>query len=253
MKLDRVWKERPNKKMDLPDEDDPDRELWLLRVPANVDVKELLDGVRLESLLGDHYSGSSDGSSGGGGASNVLTRFRGAAGSEYALTRGEEGEADCCRVLTRDSDDDSDDSDDDDEGGSELSLPLSRHIARTVHLTSVVSERNTGDGIRSELALAPPAGDAPRPANRVRLAYAPVPQREGLKRRWQLFGSGMEGEAKLSAIYSRASKRPKVAEEEPVKEEDAAEEEGAPSSSKPSRKEKKKKEKKSKKVKSKKN
>ena len=239
--------------MDLPDEDDPDRELWLLRVPASVDVKELLDGVRLESLLGDH-GGSSDGSS-GAGASNVLTRFRGAAGSEYALTRGEEGEADCCRVLTRgdSDDDDSDDDEDDDEGGSELSLHPSRRIARTVHLTSVVSERNTGDGIRSELALAPPAGDAPRPANRVRLAYAPVPQREGLKRRWQLFGSGTEGEAKLSAIYSRASKRAKVAEEEPVNEEDAAEEEGAPSSSKPSRKEKKKKEKKSKKVKSKKN
>ena len=225
--------------MDLPDKDDPDRELWLLRVPANVDVKDLLDGVRLESLLGH---GSSVDGSGGAGAGNILSRFRGATGSEYAVTRGEDGEADGCRVLTRDDDDD-------DGGGSELSLSMSHRIARTVHLTSVVSERNTGDGIQSELALAPPAEDAPRPANRVRLAYAPVPQRDGLKRRWQMFGSGIKGEAGLSAIYSRASKRAKVAEE-PAKEVEAVEVKREPSPSRPSRKEKKKKEKKSKKVKS---
>ncbi|EJK60579.1 hypothetical protein THAOC_19036 [Thalassiosira oceanica] len=234
-------------KMDLPDKDDPDRELWLLRVPANVDVKELLDGVRLESLLGDH--GSSGDGSGVAGGSNVLSRFRGAAGSEYAITRGEDGEADGCRVLTRDESSDEDDDEEEEEGGSELSLSVSRRIARTVHLTSVVSDRNTGDGIQSELALAPPAEDAPRPANRVRLAYAPVPQREGLKRRWQMFGSGIRGEAGLSAIYSRASKRAKVADV-PAKEVEAVEDERAPSPSRSSRKDKKKKEKKSKKVKS---
>ncbi|KAL9189286.1 hypothetical protein ACHAXT_011776 [Thalassiosira profunda] len=174
----------------------PDQEVWLLRAPAHLDVPALLDGVALDV----------DPRAQSGG---ILAAFQ-SDGSEYALRAGDAGEVANVRLLVRDEAG-SDDSDDEEEDDAEL--VAHRPFHRQVHLTALLSGQTGGEP--SELALAPSREAAPKPAldksgngsvDHMRLAYVPVPQRQGLKRRWNMPGSNVQAAAK-SALYTSPPKK----------------------------------------------
>mmetsp|Transcript_32254 Transcript_32254/g.55035 ORF Transcript_32254/g.55035 Transcript_32254/m.55035 type:complete len:246 (+) Transcript_32254:26-763(+) len=225
-----------------PPNDDSDQEIWMLRAPAHLDVSKLLNGVTLD--VNSRTSAASN---------SILSRFTSSDGSEYALTLGDPSESDHLRLLVPDSE------------GNEL-VPYGCPFQRNIHLTSAVAASNSGTGentdVQAELILAPAKDAAPKPAfdqsgngsvDTMRLAYVPVPQRQGLKRRWAMPGSKVEGSS-TSTLYS-TSKKARVGNdanaggsvnETPMKiSDDEDPKKVAKSSSKKEKKEKKKKEKKS--------
>lgn len=178
---------------DLPS-DNSNVEVWYLRAPAHLDISEVLDGVTLNvntKLLEDASSADTSNIA----SNNTLTKFKAKQdGKDYELKIGDSSEIDHLRLLLPKNE------------------KLKAHNApfqRCINLTSVTTNA------QEELALAPARENAPRPAfgemtgvngsvPAMRLAYVPVPQKEGLKRRWAMPGSGMT---------TTAVKRAKVDEE----------------------------------------
>mmetsp|Transcript_14771 Transcript_14771/g.32100 ORF Transcript_14771/g.32100 Transcript_14771/m.32100 type:complete len:243 (-) Transcript_14771:1152-1880(-) len=228
-----------------PPNNDSDTEIWLLRAPAALDVSALLNGVTLDvdpqSLQLQSSSSTSN---------NILSIFK-SDESEYALALGDANESVNLRLLVPDKSN---------SDGNEL-LPYHRPFQRQIHLTSVMScqgANNAGDtsNVQADLVIAPSKDVAPKPAfgqsgngsvDAMRDAYVPIPQRQGLKRRWVMPGS------KIADISSSALHHtPKKAlvgdvKKEAVVSDDEQQKSVAKSSSKKDKKDKKKKEKKSKK------
>ena len=185
-----------------PSSDDSDNEIWLLRAPANVDVFELLNNTQLNF--------TSDPSN-----NNILSKFTSSdgTGEEYALSLGDLNESQNLRLLVPDkkaADDDSsssnssDSSSDDDEdkksSSNNILVPYAHPFKRQIHITIANKEQ-------SDLAVAPSQSSAPKPAlkdedtkvvngtvEKMRLAYVPVAQRKGLKRRWNMPGGKIVNE-----------------------------------------------------------
>lgn len=221
-----------------PPGEESDNEIWLLRAPAHVDVSALLNGVTID-VNSQSLKPSTT-------SNNILSRFN-SDGSEYALAVGDASESENLRLLVPDSSD----------GGA---LVPYHPFQRQIHLTSVMASDNKNNAdVQTDLILAPAAENALKPAldrkgngsvDAMRLAYVPVPQRQGLKRRWAMPG-GKIGEqvSQLDIIYSVSNKKAHVVEETPKKK-DATGSDDEPQTSAQTgsgKKEKKKKEKKSKK------
>ena len=181
-----------------PPSDDSDNEIWLLRAPANVDVSELLNNAQL-NFTSDPSSNN-----------NILSRFTSSdgTGEEYALSLGDANESQNLRLLVPDkkaADDSSSSSDSDSSSSSDeedkkksasnnILVPYAHPFKRQIHITIANKEQ-------SDLAVAPSQSSAPKPAlkdedtkvmngtvEKMRLAYVPVAQRKGLKRRWNMPG-----------------------------------------------------------------
>jgi len=180
-----------------PSSDDSDNnEIWLLRAPANVDVFELLNNTQL-NFASDPSSNN-----------NILSRFTNSDGTEeYALSLGDLNESQNIRLLVPDNksaDDSSSSSNSDSSSSSDeeekkttsnnILVPYAHPFKRQIHITIANKEE-------SDLAVAPSQSSAPKPAlkdedtkvvngtvEKMRLAYVPVAQRKGLKRRWNMPG-----------------------------------------------------------------
>lgn len=168
-----------------PPNDDSDHEIWILRAPVSFNIPELLNGVTLSV----HPESSA--------TNNILSRFK-SDDSEYLLTQGDASEYENLRLLVPDKASP--------DGGE---LIAHRPFQRQIHLTSTVSHQGSSD-VREDLFLAPAEDVAPKPAvgqlgngsvDSMRLAYVPVPQRQGLKRRWAMPGSKSR-ESYPSSLYS---------------------------------------------------
>ena len=212
------------------DLNDSDNELWLVRAPANMDVSAILNNIQLD-LIDPSLSNSSNNNS-----TTVLSKFKssgGAAGDEgeggspeeegeeYTLSLGDVNEIQNMRLLVPDeeeakeanSDSDSDSSSDDDDDDkkkkkketSKLLTPYTHPFQHHIHITSSYADQ-------SELTIAPSQNSAPNPATgddyrgskngrveNIRLAYVPVPQKRGLKRRWNMPGGGKIDAATVKA------------------------------------------------------
>ncbi|KAL3796428.1 hypothetical protein HJC23_004225 [Cyclotella cryptica] len=162
-----------------------DVEYFCLRVPAHLDVSEILNGVTI-NLPTKFLTSSSSAVY----RNECISRFKDNVNDqEYSLTLADQNESVAIRLLVPDTED------------QDKLLPSS--IKGQLNLTSVVSTigENMGDGssnIQTDLLLAPAEDRAPKPAldqsgngavDKIRLAYVPVPQREGLKQRWAMPGS----------------------------------------------------------------
>ena len=196
-----------------PSSDDSDNEIWLLRAPANVDVSELLNNTQLNFV--DPSSNN-----------NILSRFTSSDGEEYALSLGDVNESQNLRLLVPDkkaaddsssSSDSSDSSSDEDKKKStsnDILVPYAHPFKRQIHITIANKEQ-------SDLAVAPSQSSAPKPAlkdedtkvvngtvEKMRLAYVPVAQRKGLKRRWNMPGGKIVNDESSSttAITSTPTK-----------------------------------------------
>eukprot|EP00956_Cyclotella_meneghiniana_P001377 scaffold1468_cov71-Cyclotella_meneghiniana.AAC.5 len=181
------------------EEDDDVVEYFSLDAPGNFDLSEVLDESTLH--VAEMLMSSSNAQNG------MIFKVETDDGQMYALTRSqtyanaEEG----VRLLVPD-----------DEDGEKLEPYL---LKGQLNLIAGVSHNIVGDGvsnIQTDLLLAAPAADsAPEPAlgesgngaiDKMRLAYAPVPQRENLKRRWSMPGSGHAPQSTKSANEDDASK-----------------------------------------------
>jgi hypothetical protein len=155
----------------LPDNFNSDRfEVWTLRLPPDFDLADL-NGARLPFHQQQHNQRSDE-----------VVDFSSRKGHQkFTLHWGDARESECFRmILPRPNDGDSDDSDDDD--GTFLypaDIPFTRH-ATILHAIPQ----------QSQFELAPSMENAPSPTekNAVRHSYAPVPQKQGLKRRWTPLG-----------------------------------------------------------------
>lgn len=176
-----------NPSFEPPSQDDSDNEIWLLRAPANMDVSAILNGVQLDLQTSSTSSNN-----------NILSRFKSSNDeeetTEYTLTLGDANEIDNVRLLvphkSKKEDDSGDSSDDDEEEPTEKLVPYTRPFKQQVHLTSSIGPSSNYNNIPSELIVAPPINTAPKSDDpRMRVAYVPRPQREGLKRRWNMPGA----------------------------------------------------------------
>ncbi|GAX17467.1 hypothetical protein FisN_5Hh118 [Fistulifera solaris] len=155
----------------LPDNFNSDRfEVWTLRLPPDFDLADL-NGARLPFHQQQHNQRSDE-----------VVDFSSRKGHQkFTLHWGDARESECFRmILPRPNDGDSDDSDDDD--GTFLypaDIPFTRH-ATILHAIPQ----------QSQFELAPSMENAPFPTekNALRHSYAPVPQKQGLKRRWTPLG-----------------------------------------------------------------
>lgn len=231
---------------EAPPDNNSNYEIWCLRAPAHLDVSEILNGVTLDlntkALNQNRSEESDDDVDTSNNINATLARFKvDKDGKDYELTIGDTSEVSYLRLLVPDKK--SNDAD---------TKKLKAHksaFQRYINLTCA-----TMANVQDELALAPSRETAPRPAfgdldttngavPAMRLAYVPVPQKQGLKRRWAMPGSST----------SMASKRIRVGGEKastvvttPKKTSIGKKDEGK-SSKKSSKKKKEKKEKKSKK------
>lgn len=153
-------------KFRLPDHFDSDRfEVWTLRLPRDLNLADL-NGARL--ALGHQRN-------------EEAVDFTSRKGNKkFTLQWGDARESECFRmILPRPNDSDSDDSDDDD--GTFLypaDIPFVRHAS----ILPAIQHK-------TQFELAPSMENAPPPADDVvRHSYAPVPQKQGLKRRWTPLG-----------------------------------------------------------------
>jgi len=211
-----------------PPSDDSDNEIWLLRAPANVDVSELLNNTKL-NFASDPSSNN-----------NILSRFTSSdgTGEEYALSLGDLNESQSLRLLVPDkktaddsssssSDSDSSDSSSDDEdkktSSNNILVPYAHPFKRQIHITIANKEQ-------SDLAVAPSQSSAPKPAlkdedtkvvngtvEKMRLAYVPVAQKKGLKRRWNMPGGKIlndESSSTTNATTTTPTKKRTRAEQE---------------------------------------
>ena len=202
------------------EDDDEDTELWLIRAPAHLDVSALLDGVTLDvdsEMMLQSGSGSSSSSTPNNTTNTLATFKRGTNNDgssdekdgmeeekeEYALVLDDARELDILRLLVPDK-----------KKSTQSLIPHHRPFHRQIHLTSVVSSKSgdiaitnnnnklSSSNVKMEMILAPPPESAPPPAihtkgngsvDAMRLAYIPVPQRLGMKRRWTMPGGGGGG------------------------------------------------------------
>ena len=185
-----------------PSEDD-DVEYFCLRAPAHLDVSEVLNGVtiNIDSTIFDRSSSQP--------GNEIVSRFNAKSdGHEYALSLADSKESDGVRLLIRDYEDE------------EKLIPF-KPFKGQLNLTSVVGD-NLGDGsgnIQLDLLLAPAPERAPKPAfeesgngavDKMRLAYLPVAQKEGLKRRWAMPGScGAPKPVENDQLADRSNKKAK--------------------------------------------
>ncbi|KAL7425931.1 hypothetical protein ACHAXH_000429 [Discostella pseudostelligera] len=177
---------------------------------------------------------------------NILARFKPSAtdGSKdekeeegYALILDDARELDILRLLVPDNT--KKHKSKNSSSAEQLLVPYSQPFQRQIHLTSVVScgggtsnkiNSSTGgnatnntilSNIKSEMILAPPPDTAPLPAlhtigngsvDAMRLAYIPVPQRNGMKRRWTMpGGGGAGGTESVSTSTTTSQSMPKKA------------------------------------------
>lgn len=155
----------------LPPDFHSDRyELWTVRLPPNVHVNDL-DGKKLSLNAATATSGA-------------VTRLQGTAVTDEGdglldlmFQTGHAAENQSLRLLLKKQIHEEDDNDDDDDLLHPCSKPFTRHFTVAHSLPSSVS---------CETDQAPRLENAPEPAKdlSVRRAYAYVPQRNGLKRRW---------------------------------------------------------------------
>ena len=174
---------------DLPS-DNSNYEVWCLRAPAHLDISEVLNGVTLNvntKLLKDTSTSSTTAAD--TSTNSTLTKFKSKQdGQDYELTIGDASEINHLRLLLPNNQD---------TNSTQKQLKAHNNpFQRYINLTSVTTSS------QEELVLAPARENAPRPAfgemmgvngsvPAMRLAYVPVPQKEGLKRRWAMPGSGM--------------------------------------------------------------
>jgi hypothetical protein len=139
--------------------ENPDRfELWTVRLPRDVDPADL-NGCHLQLNLQQDQE------------------FAGRNGKKYTFQWGDPVENESFRLLLPKEPDD-DDSDDDDD---RFLYPTKMKFQRHVKIAAAIE--NTED-----VDLAPSAAKAPPPVDDIRHAYASIPQRKGLKRRWTPLG-----------------------------------------------------------------
>jgi hypothetical protein len=155
----------------LPDNFDSDRfEVWTLRLPRDFNLSDL-HGARLPFTQQQNQR------------SDEVVDFTSRKGHQkFSLQWGDARESEWFRmILPRPHDGDSDDSDDDDDGTFlyPADIPFTRH-ASILHAIPQ----------QSQFELAPSMENAPFPTekNAVRHSYVPVPQKQGLKRRWTPLG-----------------------------------------------------------------
>mmetsp|Transcript_27856 Transcript_27856/g.55689 ORF Transcript_27856/g.55689 Transcript_27856/m.55689 type:complete len:236 (-) Transcript_27856:155-862(-) len=199
------------------DDNDSGRyEIWCLRAPAHFDVHKILDGATLDVDTNLLRSGSSFTTS----QNPLLSKFKSDTdGKDYSLVLADGVESENMRLLTRDPND-----------GDKLIA--SGPFKGQIHLTSVMNYSGSnvvGDtnNVQTDLLLAPSKDRAPKPAfdqvgngavATIRLAYVPVFQREGLKRRWAMPGSDAVPAASVAAAPPKRSKT----EEAVVSDDDAS-------------------------------
>ena len=175
--------------------DNSNYEIWCIRAPAHLDVSEILNGVTIHvntKLLSETSSASANNTTSSNNNTNTtLTKFKTKqGGQDYELTIGDTSEVNHLRLLLPDEES----TDDDDDNNIKKLKTHNTAFQRYINLTSVTTNA------QEELALAPARENAPRPAvgemmevngsvPGMRLAYVPVPQKEGLKRRWAMPGS----------------------------------------------------------------
>lgn len=211
---------------EAPPDNNSNYEIWCLRAPAHLDVSEILNGVTLDlntKALNNNTEASSSSSDNDVDTSNyinaTLARFKADKdGQDYELTIGDTSEVSHLRLLVPDKESNDDDT-------KKLKAHKSA-FQRYINLTSA-----TMANVQDELALAPSRETAPRPAfgdldttngavPAMRLAYVPVPQKQGLKRRWAMPGSSTTmaskrirmggGEKASSTIASTTPKKTSV-------------------------------------------
>jgi hypothetical protein len=175
---------------EAPPDNNSNYEIWCLRAPAHLDVSEILNGVTLDlntkALNNNSEESDVDTSN---NINTTLARFKADKdGQDYELTIGDKSEVSHLRLLVPDKESN------DDNNTKKLKAHKSA-FQRYINLTSA-----TMANVQDELALAPSRETAPRPAfgeldttngavPAMRLAYVPVPQKQGLKRRWAMPGS----------------------------------------------------------------
>ncbi|KAL7436329.1 hypothetical protein ACHAXM_005127 [Skeletonema potamos] len=167
--------------------DSSNYEIWCLRAPAHLDVSEILNGVTLDvntKLLDSDAADTSSHQT----INTTLSKFKTKQdGQDYELTLGDASEINHLRLLLPDNEDD--------DTNTKKLKAHNTAFQRYINLTCVTTNA------QEELVLAPARENAPRPAfgevgingsvPAMRLAYVPVPQKEGLKRRWAMPGSRM--------------------------------------------------------------
>ena len=147
-------------KFRLPPDFDPDQfELWTVRLPHQVD---------LSSLEGSHIE-----------VNELITQSN----NNYAIQWGDPVENESFRLLlaaSESSDKSSDDDDADNNNSSQQFLyPCRYSFARHVQIGSILLDDDEEDEMETD-------GHHPQR----RRAYASIPQKQGLKRRWMPLGSG---------------------------------------------------------------
>ena len=151
---------------------DPDRfEFWTVRVPAAMNLEDM-QGCQIKNKEDCYVTSDSV-------ASTSPTKF--------ALHVGNGAENESLRMIIPRTqlnvdDDESDDDSNDEEDKKTLMVALSEGFTRHMN---VVEHRET----RTEQQLAPHPDEAPDAGSALRRAYTSVPQKTGLKRRWQPSGA----------------------------------------------------------------
>jgi len=166
--------------------DDSDHEIWLLRASSHIDVLGLLNGVTF-SMLPDSSAAA---------ANNVLSRFQSKDANHYLLTLGDASELDDLRVLVPDKTY---------PHRSEL-IPRGPfeqqiHLASTASCSTNMRENPSvlpNEDVAHKSAVGKPCSGS---VDSMRLAYTPVPQKPGLKRRWTMPG-GKIRKSHPSALFS---------------------------------------------------
>lgn len=192
-------------------------ELWSIRVPIQFDL-QTLDNVELSVKLDKDGKEDQVPATAATGSFSTLSTFK-MNGVKYALTNGHFAENETFRLLVKDEggDDDKDDDDfdgkrhddsdndnysnnkrngDDDETKKKrmhpAPTPFHRHVNLMMMMMPSSSQGDEGGGDGTNLA--PSIERAPPPSNNdgteqmLRRAYRPVPQANGLKRRWKPIG-----------------------------------------------------------------
>ncbi|KAL7575982.1 hypothetical protein ACA910_000771 [Epithemia clementina (nom. ined.)] len=203
---------------------DPDRfEFWTVRVPMSVNLTDI-QGCRIHNNTNNNNSSSAAVA----GLSNAAAfpddnfLFTASSGGDsvpssrkFALHFGHGAENETLRLIVprqqinNNDDDDSDDSDNE-NAESDVLVPLPKGFTRHVN----VLEHHEA---RTEQQLAPHKDDAPTEGSELRRAYTSLPQKTGLKRRWQPAGSSaMRCDADDPILSVVESNKTKNAESEDV-------------------------------------
>ena len=145
--------------------ENPDRfELWTVRLPRNVDLQEL-HGCHVDVNLSSSRQPE-------------VPTFKNTNGKKCTFQFGDPIENESFRLLLP-KEIDEDAMEDDDE---RFLYPSNMSFRRHVRIAPTI-------GKTGELDVAPSTENAPEPVDPMRHAYASVPQKKGLKRRWVPMGA----------------------------------------------------------------